>query len=52
MKMILNIATLAYYTLNTSKSNHIIDIKIMLSGVISEHVFFKIFLGGHAPRPP
>ena len=24
----------------------------MLSDAISEHLFFKIFLGGHAPRPP
>ena len=24
----------------------------ILSDAISEHVFFKFFLGGHAPRPP
>ena len=24
----------------------------MLSDAISEHLFFKNFLGGHAPRPP
>ena len=24
----------------------------MLSDAISEHLIFKIFLGGHAPRPP
>ena len=24
----------------------------MASDSISEHLFFKIFLGGHAPRPP
>ena len=39
-----------YSYLITSKSNHYWH--KMLSDVISEHVFFKNFLGGHAPRPP
>ena len=49
MKMIMSVLLLNTHYIQAKAT--IFD-KKMLSDVISEHVFFKIFLGGMPPDPP